>query len=59
MSRRYWWVQIAGHLLMLTGFPRNSGAGRPLPLKCQVARLGALLRLGTDFLLDTSPHPHI
>lgn len=59
MSGRDWWVQIAGDLLMLTGFPRNSGAGGPLPLKCQAVRLGALSRLGTDFLLDTSPHPHI
>lgn len=52
-------MQIAGDLLTLAGFPRNSGAGGPLPLKCQAARLGALSRLGTGFLLDTSPHPHI
>lgn len=52
-------MQIVGDLLTLAGFPRNSGTGGPLPLKCQAARLGALSRLGTDFLLDTSPHPHI
>ena len=57
VSRRDWWVQIAGDLLTLAGFPRNSRAGGPLPLKCQAARLGALSRLGTDFLLDTSPTP--
>lgn len=39
--------------------PQRQRAGRPLPLKCQAAGRGALSRPGTDFLLDTSPHPHI
>ncbi|KAJ8795085.1 hypothetical protein J1605_018672 [Eschrichtius robustus] len=37
----------------------EKAAGGPSPLKCQAARLRALSRPGTDFLLDTSPHRHI